>query len=179
CPDINSSVFPFNDTSLNDSTETDVFNNIENEPINYAIPKGRKIAHLNTNGLKSKYAELRSFLIETNDMIACALSETKLQSQDYQKMFEIPGYNFIRKDRYESRTNCDQNVFGEGVGIYINANFDYHVCDDFAESSNVEFILVNIKKQFMKPIIVGVIYVPPNQVNDESFKFLENLFFYV
>jgi len=70
---------PFNEEADLNSSSIVVPDNVED---GYAyedlLPKGRKIVHLNINGIKSKFEEVRHFLTNEKNVMCLALTESKL-----------------------------------------------------------------------------------------------------
>jgi len=109
-----SSTFNFHD-ELFDEENSSILNIDEgahNEGLDYEpqLPRNRKFLHLNINGLKSKYEELRYFLVSEYNVVACSITETKLNTiRDPVNQFSIPSYNCLRNDRIQ----------GEGGGVLV------------------------------------------------------------
>ena len=64
----------------------------------------------------------------------------------------IEGYDIVRSDR---------NRHGGGVACYIRSDISFNVRNDFA--ADIENIFVDILMPKLKPILVGVVYRPPDQ----------------
>ena len=71
----------------------------------------------------------------------------------------IDGYELVRSDR---------NRHGGGVACYIRSDISFNVRGDF--SSEIENIFFDILLPKTKPILIGILYQPPEQS-----KFLDNL----
>ena len=71
----------------------------------------------------------------------------------------IDGYELVRSDR---------NRHGGGVACYIRNDISFSVRGDF--SSKIENIFLDILLPKTKPILIGILYRPPDQS-----KFLDNL----
>lgn len=55
------------------------------------LPKGLKYAHLNINGIKSKFFDIQRFKKNENNVMACSITESKLGiTRDSTKQFELP-----------------------------------------------------------------------------------------
>lgn len=64
---------------------------VENEEPQYSpvLPKGLKFAHLNINGIKSKFYELQRFLYNEKNIMVLGITKSKLdQHRDFTKEFE-------------------------------------------------------------------------------------------
>ncbi len=149
---------------------------VENEePIGYqhTLVKGRKLLYLNVNGIKSKYEEIRNLMINENGIILFGISESKLSTErDHANCFAIPGYHMIRRDREMKE--------GGGSLIYINNEFDFQICEtDLTPPNNIECSVIRLQGQFMKPIYVCIMYIPPDDVNESALKFTEKVFCYL
>lgn len=131
------------------------------------LPIQPKFLHINLNGLKSRYTDLRDLLVNEANIIACAISETRLKAEDYTGQFNIFNFTFLRKDRLLKE--------GGGVGIYVNNCFDMEMIETDVNFSQIETLCVKISKAFFKPIILTTIYIPPDKVNEEMLLELQQL----
>ena len=66
----------------------------------------------------------------------------------------IEGYNLIRKDRCRN---------GGGVACYIRNDIHFNIREELTDE--MESIFFDILLPKSKPILIGVIYRPPNQLN--------------
>ncbi len=132
------------------------------------FPKGIKFFYNNINGIRSKFCEVKDLLTNTPNIAIFAISETKLKERDISSQYEINGYNSIRNDR----------IIGEGGGsiVYVNnlCNFEIIEMSDVPPEF-IECTIVKLKLTGIKPILLCILYVPPNQVNDACFEFLSVL----
>lgn len=111
-----------------------------------------KIGHINIRSILSGFNEFRNLILE-QDFDVIAVTETWLSDAVDSDVVEIPGYQFLRKDR-KGR--------GGGVGAYVRNSFHYQVVNvDSPVSENLEYLLFQIKIQ-SKKIIIGTFYRPPN-----------------
>ena len=89
------------------------------DSINFSdfLPSGRgfKITSLNINSLLKHIDELRILLADRSIDIL-SISETKLDDSIKSCEVQIPGYEFIRRDR---------NRQGGGVGFYIKTSINF------------------------------------------------------
>ena len=114
--------------------------------------KGMYFGHLNVNSLLSKVEELRTLAMYTNISVL-GITETKLHNTVSNKELKIDGYNLLRSDR---------NKNGGGVACYIKNNIAHN--RKLSISENIENIVLDILLPKSKPITVGIINRPPNQV---------------
>ena len=80
------------------------------------------------------------------------ITETKLDETIMDSELNIEGYDLIRSDR---------NRHGDGVACYIKKERHYNVrvnCPTNFEYSFLDLLLLN-----SKPILIGIIYRPPDQ----------------
>jgi len=164
------------DLSINNYTDNDVLTGSSNtNAVVYEnlLPKGRKIIHLNVNGIRNKYEEIRYFLINESNVMVLAITESKLsKDRDPKNMYTIPGYELFRNDR--------EKKMGGGTLIYINENFNFEICDLPATPPGfVECNVVKLSGNFLKHILVCVMYVPPDKVDEQVFSFIENILCYL
>ena len=92
--------------------------------------------HLNIHSLPSKHVQLRSMLANLHDVYIIIdfimLNKTFLSDVN-QNMCPLPGYLFF-----------SNNIFGEGVPMYIRQSFQYKILNDLTMNISNEFTLVNI-----------------------------------
>ena len=108
--------------------------------------------HLNVNSLLSKIEEFRSLALNTNISVL-GFTETKLDNTVSNEELKIDGYNLLQSDR--SKSYC-------GVACYIKNNIVHNRQSSISE--NIENIVLDMLVPKSKPITVGIIYKPPNQV---------------
>ena len=120
--------------------------------------KGLHFVHININNLLPKIDELRH-LTKTTDVSVVGISETKFDNSVSSGEFEIEGHNLLRFDR---------SWRGGGVACYVNKFFEHNYKHSFCK--NTESILNNIFLPKTKPVLVGILYRPPDK-ND----FVKNL----
>ena len=120
--------------------------------------KGLHFVHININNLLPKIDELRH-LTKTTDVSVVGISETKFDNSVSSGEFEIEGHNLLRFDR---------SWRGGGVACYVNKFFEHNYKHSFCK--NTESILTNIFLPKTKPVLVGILYRPPDK-ND----FVKNL----
>ena len=111
--------------------------------------KGIHLIHLNVNSLLPKIDEIRYIAACTN--AAVGIPESKLDETILQSEIQIPNYELLR---------CDRNRNGGGVACYIWSDIGYLQKCFFPRE--IENIFVEILLSKTKPLIVGIIYKPPN-----------------
>lgn len=111
-----------------------------------------KVGHWNVRSLFTGFNELRT-LIEQNDYDIFFLSETWLSDGNSSIPFEIPNYQFLRKDRIGR---------GGGVAAYVKANYTIEIVTfDFDINVQLEFLIFKIKVA-TKAYAFSVFYRPPS-----------------
>ena len=106
--------------------------------------------HPNVNSLLSKIEELRTLAFNTNISVL-GITETKLDNTVSNEELKFDGYNLLRLGRYKN---------GGGVACYIKNNIVHNRQSSISENTVLDILLPK-----SKPITVGIIYRPPNQVD--------------
>ena len=119
---------------------------------------GLHFLHININSILPKIEELRQ-IAKLSDASIIGISESKLDETVLEGEICIDGYKLIRADR---------NRIGGGVACYIKSDLAFNQRKDF--STDIENIFFDILLPNSKPILVGIIYRPPDQSG-----FLNNL----
>ena len=120
--------------------------------------RGLHLIHLNINSLLSKIDELRAIAKKSRAAVI-GITESKLDESVTDEEINIDGYELIRSDR---------NRHGGGVACYIRNDISFNPRDNF--SSEVENIFLDMLLPKTKPILIGILYRPPDQS-----KFLDKL----
>ena len=115
--------------------------------------KGLHFVHLDYNSILNKIDEIRDLVINFKPHVIC-FSETKLDSTVTNTEISIDGYTNICHDR---------NRHGGGVAIFISNAIHYNERTDF--SKDFENIFIDILLPKTAPILFGVVYRPPSQLN--------------
>ena len=119
--------------------------------------KGLNIFHQNIRGLQSNFLGLRELFNAHNNINILILSETHLnESNDYDDLYDVPGYVFIKRNR-----TCGK---GGGVAIYIKDSIEFQRRFDL-ENSKLENIIIEILINKSKSFIVTTFYRPPETSN--------------
>ena len=114
--------------------------------------------HLNINSVLPKIEELRVVARKSNTAVI-GVTESKLDATVLDGEVNINGYEVIRSDR---------NRHGGGVACYVRNDISFNVKSDFSEE--IENIVFDMLLPKTKPILVGILYRPPDQS-----KFLDKL----
>ena len=109
--------------------------------------------HLNVNSLLSKIEELRTLAFNTNISVL-AITGTKLDNIVSNEELKIDDYNSFWSD---------WNKNGGGIACYIKNNIAHNWQSSIFE--NIANIVLDILLPKSKPITMGIIYRPPNQVD--------------
>ena len=120
--------------------------------------RGLHLIHLNINSLLSKIDELRAIAKKSRAAVI-GITESKLNESVTDGEINIDGYEVIRSDR---------NRHGGGVACYIRNDISFNPRGNF--SSEVENIFLDMLFPKTKPILIGILYRPPDQS-----KFLDKL----
>ena len=115
--------------------------------------KAIHLGHLNVNSLLSKIEELRKLALNTNNS-GLGITETKFVNSFGNEELKSDGYNLLRSGRKKN---------GTGVVCYIKNNIAHNRQSSVSEI--IENFVLNIFLPKSKPITVGVIYIPPYQVD--------------
>ena len=91
------------------------------------------------------------------------ISETKLDKTIWSSELEVDGYDLVRLNRSRG---------GGGVACYIKSSIAYSHKESFC--SNTESIFVDIFLPKSKPILLGILYRPPNK--SDFIKHINNVF---
>jgi hypothetical protein len=127
--------------------------------------------HLNIHSLPAKFDQLNTLLsrlrqsnIQLHFILLC---ETFLNDKNA-SLFQIPGYNFIYKNR--------QNSIRGGIAMYIREDITFKIRDDIAIHVENEFesLIIEINTPNKKTII-GEIYRVPNTSENISIQRFESL----
>ena len=108
---------------------------------------------MNVNSLLPKIDEIWYIVVCTNATVI-RISESKLDLTILQSEIQISNYELLR---------CDRNRNVGGVAFYIRRNIGYLQKHYFPRE--IENIFVEILIPKIKPLVVGIIYRPPNQIN--------------
>ena len=145
---------------IHDNADSDLhskstsINSVNTDPELYKCftDKGLNFIHLNVRSLLPKLSELKLIASKTKASII-AISESWLDKSILDNELHIPGYYVIRNDR---------NRNGGGVCVFVKSNLTTNVRKDLM-TDDMESIWFEIQQPKSKPIIVGVLYRPPDQ----------------
>ena len=113
--------------------------------------RGLHLIHLNINSILSKTDELR-VIAKTSRASVIGIAESKLDKTVLDEEIDIDGYELARSDR---------NRHGGGVVCNIQNDTSFSVRGDF--SSEIENIFLDIFLPKTKPVLIGILYRPPDQ----------------
>ena len=113
--------------------------------------RGLHLIHLNINSILSKIDELRVIAKKSRASVI-GITESKLDKTVLDEEINIDCYELARSDR---------NRHGGGVVCYIRNDISFNVRGDF--SSEIENIFLDIFLPKTKPILIGILYRPPDQ----------------
>ena len=118
--------------------------------------KSLHILHLNINSLLPKIDEIR-FIAKQSNASIIGISESKLDSSILNSELDIDEYNLVRLDH--SRRVVEGG--GGEVTCCIRRSLSYNHKSSFC--CNIESIFTDIFLPKSKPILVGVLYWPPDK----------------
>ena len=113
--------------------------------------KGLHFLHINVNSLLPNIDEVNLIANKSNATIL-GISETKLDNTIMDSELNIEGYYLIRSDR---------NRRGGSVACYIKKDRHYYVRANCR--TNFENIFLDLLLPNSKPILIGILYRPPDQ----------------
>ena len=108
---------------------------------------------MNVNSLLPKIDGIRYAAARAN-AVGIWISESKLEETILQSGIQISNYELLR---------CDRNRNGGGVACYIRSDIGSLQKRFFPRE--IKYIFVEILLPKTKPLIIGIIYRPPNQSN--------------
>ena len=116
------------------------------------------VIHLNINSVLSKINQLR-VITKKSKAAVIGVTESKLDATVLDGELNINGYEVIRSDR---------NRHGGIVACYVRNDICFNIRSDFCHE--IENIFFDMLLPKTKPILVGILYRPPDQS-----KFLDKL----
>jgi len=115
--------------------------------------KGMVFCHININGIKSKFDEVKN-LLSMHSVCVFSISASRLCDKDVHSLFHINGYTALRRDR---------NRESGGLLLYVNRHAKFHELKlPFKLPHELELIAIRVHYFGVKPIIVVTIYNPPH-----------------
>ena len=157
---LNPGPFPFSSSSFSGSESRFHLGsndeNLDTEKWTNFKKKGLHFIHININ--IPKIDEIRHMTKITNAAIV-GIGETKLDESILSSEIDIEGYDLLRLDRFRR---------GGGVACYVKKSLAYNYKDNFYK--NTESIFIDIFLPKTKPILIGILYRPPDKNN-----FVKNL----
>ena len=150
-------LLPFPEESLNEIDNEVLDHEIDINNLSHTVnwndfkKRGLHLLHLNINSLLPKIDELR-YIAKNSNATVIGVSESKLDNSVLNEEVNIEGYKILRSDR---------NRHGGGVACYIKNDITFTERENF--STDLENIFFDILLPKSKPILVGIIYRPPDQ----------------
>lgn len=129
--------------------------------------KGSLFYHININGIRNKFTEIFD-LLQNNTITLFACTESRLDSHSVPfNMLSVPNYHMIGVDRENNTKKC-----GGGLIVYVSELYKYETIDcDIKFPNLVEILIIKVFRDFMKPVIVTIIY---RYLDSLKSKFLES-----
>ena len=124
---------------------------VSNDAWNIFQKRGMHFIHLNINSILPKIDEIR-YIAKLTNATVIGLSETKLDNAVLSSELEIEGYDLVRSDR--SRR-------GGGVACFVKNSISYNRKPNFC--INTESIFIEIFLPKSKPVLIGILYRPPDK----------------
>lgn len=119
---------------------------------------GLKIAHLNAQSLNNKMDEFRQ-LFTTSGLDIICVSETWFHFSVSDGIYQLPGFNLFRADR---ETNAG------GVCIYIKNGLKCNVKLTSDNTSQIEFLFLEMITEDKNKILIGAVYRPNRRIQIDS-----------
>ena len=111
---------------------------------------GLRICHLNVNSIPNKIDEIK-YMLKNSPFDIVAFTETHCDDTVSDNELQLDDFDFIRKDRTRH---------GGGVIIYIKKQFGFQRLLDI--ECELEALWISVKLRDIKPLLICVLYRPPN-----------------
>ena len=127
------------------------------------------ILTMNIQCIRTKFQELKIFLQRLREknctFSAICIQETWLSTHEDLKQYELPDYKL-----FDQPYSCTSKG---GLIIYLHNKFKHGKKINFTESNIWEGLVIEIKKgeNLTKPLFLGNIYRPPNNINENFHQF--------
>ena len=129
---------------------------------------------INATSLKKHINQIRIFLRDNPSYHLFGVAETRFDSSVADDVIQIEGFKVFRQDR---------NLHGGGVAFYVRSNFtceilessDTQVCN---KPGKPEYIFCFLKSGSSEPMLVSVIYRPPDVPFIKNTNFADKLKFH-
>ena len=125
------------------------------------------IAHLNVNSLRAKFSEIK-YILECGYLDILCVSETKLDQSDYDSIFKVEGFSFVRQDK---RKNSG------GLMIFISNKVTYkevHL-ENIAQINGIENMSVELSLDKEDKWLVCLMYKNPTVKDNDFERFFSTL----
>jgi exonuclease III len=140
------------------------------DPFNVEFGKGLILGHININGIKSKFDEVRELLLRYN-FLFLGITETRLEAEDTFTPFSIPNYAVSRLDRVRN---------GGGIMFFIRESVAFElISTEIVFPQDTELAVVKVSPIGIKPIIVVIIYNNPKSSNSRFIAAFTSLLSYI
>jgi len=107
--------------------------------------KGLSVLHQNIRGLLTNFCSIQDLLSSYQSIDILTLSETHItQSENIDKLYEVSGFNFEKRNRVTGR--------GGGVAVYISHGINYIRRTDL-ENNKLENIVIEMKTTNLKILL--------------------------
>ena len=114
--------------------------------------RGFNFAHINPGSLLSNFDEFKNIFKDVPlDLIA--ISESWLKNKHNDALVNLPGYNFLRKDRHGRRVG--------GVLTYIKSTVKFNIVTKNAPTALFDMMFIEISLTSGSKLLVGIVYIPP------------------
>ena len=127
-----------------------------------SLKKRNPLYHININKLWPKIDEV-CYVSKITDASIIEINETKLDKTILSSELEVDGYDLVRLDRSRK---------GGGVASYIKSSIAYSYKNSFY--SPTQSIFVDIFLPISEPILLGILYRPPDK--SDFVKRINNVF---
>ena len=150
-----------NDMHVNDNVHEDRSSMSAQSMLNLGLSrKGFKMGHLNIQGIQNKIDQIDLLVNSSqNNIHILGLSETKLNSNHMNSIFEVKNYQMFRKDRVIS---VDRPEHGGGLIVYVKDGINCKRRYDL-ECEQIECVWLEIFPTNCKSFLIGNIYRHPNE----------------
>eukprot|EP00794_Sanderia_malayensis_P013554 gene13554-14954_t len=115
--------------------------------------RGLKLLHQNARGLLSNFHAIEKFMHSYKDIDILAVTETHVNNESEEVLFEIPNYQFVANNRKRGQ--------GGGVGIYVKNGLQWKRRTEL-ERNSTECLWLEIFIKKAKSILIACYYRPPN-----------------
>ena len=127
------------------------------------------IASLNCQSLNAKHPEIEIFInsLSNSSLEVLCLQETWLADDADVSLLQLPNYQLVWRGASTSRHG--------GVAIFVRSSLEYSLLPHTPPSNEIwEAVFIQIDSILLtKPLIIGSIYRPPTQANENKLTFID------